>query len=245
MPRTLPLTCLATLALAVPALASSITYSMTSGSKSATAEFVRTGSNLVVTLTNTSTADAMVPTDILTGIFFNITGDPALSRTSAMVPLTSSVFVGNSNTDATPGDRVVGGEWAYQHTASVPPNNGGVSSSGLGIFGGGDLFPGSNLQGPDSPDGVQYGLTSAGDNQLTGNGGLSGEHLIKNSVVFTLGGFTSEPDAVILAVAFQYGTDLSEPRVTGFIVPEPGSFALAITAAALAIAFQRRRTDRK
>jgi hypothetical protein len=240
MLRTLPLTFLAMLVLSAPALASSITYSVTSGSKSATAEFVRTGSNLVVTLTNTSTADATVLTDILTGVFFNITGDPALSRISAMLPLTSSVFVGNSNMDATPADRVVGGEWAYQHTAAAPPNNGGVSSSGLGVFGGGDLFPGSNLQGPGSPDGVQYGLTSAGDNLLTGNGGLNGEHLIKNSVIFTLGGFNSEPDAVILGVAFQYGTDLSEPRVTGFLVPEPGSFALAISAAVIASAFCRR-----
>ncbi len=243
MHRTLLVTFLAILALSAPTLASSITYSMSSGSKAATAEFVRSGSNLIVTLTNTSTADALVPTDILTGIFFDIVGDPALTRISAMVPLSSSVLVGNNGADVTPVDRVVGGECAYEHTAAVPPNNGGVSSTGLGIFGSGDLFPGDNLAGPASPDGVQYGITSAGDNLLTGNSGI-GEHLIKNSVVFTLGGFTSEPDAVILGVSFQYGTDLSEPRVTGFVVPEPGSFVLAISAAAAALIVCRQQSAR-
>lgn len=235
----------AVLLLPASAFGDSITYSMTSGTRSATAEFVRSGTNLVITLSNTSSADAMVPTDILTGIFFDIDGNPALTPVSAELPLSSSVLVGNSGANATPLDRVVGGEWGYAQTVAVPPNNGGVSSSGLGVFGSGDLFPGGNLQGPASPDGLQYGLTSAGDNMLTGNGGLSGQHLIRNSVVLTLSGFAFEPDAVISSVAFQYGTDLSEPRILG-IVPEPGSFALASMAAAAAwVLALRRRVSRR
>lgn len=210
----------------LPAVAGSITYGFSSGNRSATAEFAGSGSDLLVTLTNTSTADALVPADILTAVFFEITGDPALTRTSAMLPLSSSVWVGGTGADVTPLDRIVGGEWSYQNSIlAVPPYNQGISSVGLNVFGPHTLFPGPNLQGPNSPDGVQYGLTSAGDNLTTGNGGLNGEHLIKNSIVFTLGGFSGEPDAVILSASFQYGTSLDEPRFEGH-VPEPGSLVL-------------------
>lgn len=232
---------LAVVAAPAMALAGPITFSMTDGDRSASAEFQRSGSNLIVTLTNTSTADALVPTDILTGVFFELSGDPSLTRTSALVPIGSSVFVGNTGTDVTPADRVVGGEWAYRHTiVELPPFNGGISSTGLDIFGPFDRFPGDNLQGPESPAGVQYGITSAADDLSTGNGGISGEHLIKNSVVFTLSGFDSEPDAVFLSVAFQYGTSLDEPRFT-VNVPEPGTLVLAAIAGLALVGFWRRR----
>jgi hypothetical protein len=91
----------------------------------------------------------------------------------------------------------------------------GISSVGLDLFGPGDRFPGNNLQGPDSPNGLQYGLTSAGDNTSTGNTPVTGMNaLIKNSVLYTLGGL---PTGFLLSsisnVHFQYGTDLSEPSV--------------------------------
>ena len=210
----------------LPAVAGSINYGFSSGNRSATAEFARSGSDLLVTLTNTSTADALESADILTAVFFEITGDPALTRTSAMLPLASSVWMGGTGADVTPLDRIVGGEWTYQNSIfAVPPYNQGISSAGLGVFGPSTRFPGPNLQGPNNPDGVQYGLTSVGDNLTTGNGGLNGEHLIKNSIVFTLGGFSGEPDAVILSASFQYGTSLDEPQFAGH-VPEPGSLVL-------------------
>jgi hypothetical protein len=225
--------CIAVAVAPLPAIAGPISYSFSSGSRSATVEFVRSGSDLIVTLTNTSTADALVPTDILTGVFAEIMCNPVLTPVSAIVPVGSSVFEGGTGVDVTPGDRVVGGEWAYtDNVVVVPPNNQGLSSVGLGIFGPGDVFPGDNLQGPESPDGVQYGLTTAGDNLLTGNGGITGPHLIKNSVVLTLSGFTDEPDEAITYVTFQYGTGLDEPM---FGVPEPASMVL-LGAASLSIA---------
>jgi hypothetical protein len=211
------------------AIGGPITYNFSSGTLAATAVFSRSGSDLVVTLSNTSAADATVPTDILTGIFFEVTGDPLLTRTSALVALGSSVLVGGTGADVTPLDRVVGGEWAYLNALNqVPSTNEGISSSGLGIFGPGNVFPGANLQGPASPAGIQYGITSAGDNLTTGNGGLSGENLIKNSVVFTLSGYSGEPSANITSAAFQYGTALDEPRFPGTFLhaPEPGSWVL-------------------
>src|SRR5262249_19247162 len=110
---------------------------------------------------------------------------------------------------------VVGGEWAYKSGLSGTPGSAkqGVSSSGYGLFGPSDLFPVDDLQSPTSPDGLQYGLVSAGG--VSGsNPNLTGKYaLIKNSVVFTLSGlpqgFTTND---ISNVWFQYGTDLSDPH---------------------------------
>jgi hypothetical protein len=160
-----------------------------------------------------------VPTDILTAVYFDVAGNPALTRSSAMVPVTSEVYEIGSGTLVTPGDRVVGGEWAFLI-------NNGISSTGLGIFGPGDRFPGANLQGPSSPDGVQFGILPIGDNLSTGNGGISGQWMISNVAVFTLGGFNLEPNSAISNVVFQYGTALDEPQYTGH-TPEPSGFVLA------------------
>jgi len=211
--------CMAIMFACNSASAGSISFNFTSGVYSATADFARSGSNLLVTLTNTSTADATKPTDILTAVYFDIAGSPSLTRVSATVPVTSEVWEIGSGTLKTPGDRVVGGEWAYL----LPP---GIASTGLGVFGSGDVFPGLNLQGPASPDGVQFGITSAGDDLTTGNGGISGQWLIQNSAVFTLGGYNLEPSDTISNVVFQYGTALDEPQYAGSVVPEPSSMVL-------------------
>ncbi len=210
---------LAVVAAPLLARASSIAYSFTSGGLGASANFARSGSDLIVTLTNTGTADVMVPTDVLTAVYFDVAGNPALTRSSAMVPVTSEVYEIGSGALVTPGDRVVGGEWAF-----LIAN--GISSTGLGIFGPGDLFPGANLQGPSSPDGVQFGIIPTADNLTTGNGGISGSWMIRNTAVFTLGGFNLEPNTAISNVVFQYGTALDEPQYTGH-TPEPSSFVLA------------------
>jgi hypothetical protein len=209
------------------AQASPVSYGFSNGTRSATVDFAASGTDLLVTLTNTSPYDALVPSDILTGVFFDVIGNPALTRISAMVPAGSAVLVGGTGADITPGDRVVGGEWAYAQTGAVPPNNGGISSAGLSIFGASNLFPGPNLEGPASPDGIQYGITAAGDNLLTGNSGISNTGLIKNAVVFRLGNFNSEPDLLIIDAFFQYGTGLDEPGYPAdHFIPEPASLVL-------------------
>ena len=164
------------------AVAAPVLFSGSSGGLSATVSFDIVGSQLQVVLSNTSTGDVLVPTDVLTAVFFNIAGNPLLTRNSATSG--GPTYLGSTNVSGA--GTVVGGEWAYLNGLSQYSANSGISSSGLGIFGSGDLFPGANLSGPTSPNGAQYGLASAGDNPATGNAGILGEELTKSSVNFLL-----------------------------------------------------------
>lgn len=212
-----------------------LNVSAVSGARAASARFEVSAGNLVVTLTNTAAADALVPVDILTGVFFDISGSAlALTRVSAVLAPGSTVLFGSTD----PGG-VVGGEWAYLGGLSGAPHGAsyGISSSGLGLFGAGDVFPGSDLDPPGSPDGINYGITTAGDNPATGNAAVTGASpLIKNSVVFTLSGLPGgfDPMSVIGNVSFQYGTALDEPNI-----PAPG--AIGLFALAGAAGLRRRR----
>jgi hypothetical protein len=200
-----------------------LTFSGSSGTLAASADFELVTGNLQVTVTNTSLADVMVPTDILTAMFFDLPGNVALTSISAVLGAGSSVLFGISN----PGG-VVGGEWSYRSGLSGAPGGAGqgISSSGFGLFGAAS-FPGTNLQGPSAIDGMQYGIVSAGDNPATGNTPVTGTNaLIRNSVVFMLGGLPGDfaLDG-ISNVSFQYGTALADPNIE-VSVPEPASLAL-------------------
>lgn len=187
-------------------------------------------SRLIVTLANTSMHDVLVPADILTAVFFSITNPTVvLSPVSAVLGPGSTVQFG-----AAPGG-VVGGEWAYRGGLSgvvedIAGVGRGISSAGLGLFGSAN-FPGGNLQGPAAVGGMQYGVTSAGDNPATGNAAVTGMNaFIKNEVVFTLSGLPEgfDPTSSISGVMFQYGTSLDEPRLAS--VPAPGAAALTVIA---------------
>src|SRR5689334_2617488 len=94
------------------------------GSRSASVNFDNLGGNLVLTLANTSSLDTMVPTDVLTAVFFTLSGSPTLTPLSALLASGSTVI---GDPDGQPVGGVVGGEWGYR-------SDQGVSSSGLGIF---------------------------------------------------------------------------------------------------------------
>lgn len=212
---------LACVAGAVVSAQATVTFSLNSGARAASADFTVSGSQLLVTLTNTSLADATVPTDLLTAIFFNVDGSPLLlTRTSALLAPGSTVYGAASQ----PSGGVVGGEWAYRGATTLANGFGyGISSTGLGDFGPGDLFPGPNLSGPADPDGPQFGITTAGDNSATGNGGLNTE-VIHNSVNFILTGLpVGFGESRITSARFQYGTNYSEPSFPGTRVPAPGA----------------------
>lgn len=229
---------LVVVALSVNAGATPITFNGSSGSLAASATFDTSGSNLVITLTNTSASDVLVPSQILTAVFYEV-GGSLLGLNSAIgsVALTPGSAVAFGGTD--PGG-VVGGEFAYAEGIGGSSPNGaryGVSSAGFGIFGGA-TFPGTNLDPPPAIDGLNYGITSAGDNLGTGNGAVTGgTPLIKNSVTITLpglpGGF--DPSSVISNIWFQYGTAIDE----GGFSPEPATVSLLAVVAMFAL--RRRR----
>lgn len=193
--------------------------------------------NLLVTLTNTSAFDVLEPSQVLTAVFFSIENDYELTPLSAALADGSSVLFAPSRDTSgrrlaggTYADGNVGAEWAYVSDLDGPRGSTqGISSSGMDLFGPGDRFDTvHNLQGPASVDGLQYGITSAGDNPLTGNKPVTGSYaLIQNSVLFSFGvptGFALED---IYNVSFQYGTSLCEPNLpSDKVVPEPSTMVL-------------------
>ncbi|MBL0870060.1 MAG: PEP-CTERM sorting domain-containing protein [Phycisphaerales bacterium] len=238
MNRTITLSALcAFVGLAASANASVVFTSTGAGGRAASVEFSTSGNNLVVRLTNTSLIDITAPAQVLTGVYFNISGGSiSLSRVSALLAAGSSV-VG----DTQPAGGVVGGEWAYRGGISIAGASYGISSVGLGVFGGGDLFPGPDLDSPTSPNGVNYGITTNNDNFSNNNGGAS-VPLIRNSVVFTLSGLPTGFDlGRISGVVVQYGSALDEPQDTTTLVPTPG--ALALLSMGGLVASRRRRVQ--
>jgi hypothetical protein len=227
------------------ASATPITFNVSSGNLAASVKFDTNGTNLIVTLTNTSAADVLIPAQILTGVFFDLING-TLTPVSAVLGTGSTVLF---DPDGQPAGGVVGGEWAYASGLSGAPLGAteGISSSGLTLFGGPN-FSGPNLHGPAAVDGGQYGITSAGDNPATGNAPVTGgEPLIQNQVVFTLAGLTAgfDPSAKgsITNVSFQYGTALTEPNipwVPGTPVPEPSTLLL-LGSGLLGVGLLRRR----
>ncbi len=209
-------------------------------SLSAAASFQAVGSNLVVTLSNTSTADVLMPDAILTTIYFEISGPLlSLSRLAAEVPMTSTLLFPPA-IPYDPPPRGVGGEWDYSEGVTNAPfgQRYVIRSVGLGLVhtGVGGLFPGANLEGPVMPDGLQYGLTSPADNPATGNSPVTGGGgaLIQHEVVFTLGGLPAgfDPMASISNVQWQYGTTRCDVPGTGDqcipVIPEPATLGLLV-----------------
>ena len=223
--------------------ADSITVVGSSRTLSAAATFEQINTtDLRVTLANTSNGDVLIPSDVLTAVFFTLAGRPKLTPVSAVISADSTVLFGGTD----PGG-VVGGEWAYRNNLKHTPLGArdGISSSGLNLFGPFDVFPGSNLDAEASPGGLDYGLTSAGDDPTTGNKPVTGSFpLIKNGVVFILTGLPANyvlDASSISRLSFQYGTAMqSQPNLAGQVIPDAPTWALVIGGLLSLVAFRRR-----
>lgn len=201
--------------------------SASKGSLSAFARFEADGSRLKVTLDNTSMMDANQPADMLSAVFFDITGDAlSLIRGSASLGATDDVVMSS----AQPIGRDVGGEWAYNRGLRGAPGAAsyGISSAALGLFGPSHLFPGANLDATASPSMISYAITSrmdSGENNIYG----AKVPLIRSCVVFTLDGLPAgfDPAERIVNISFQYGAELRNPNLpVAAVVPGPGAAGL-------------------
>ena len=232
--------------------ANSITFSGTNGSNlSASATFSNDIAGfLTITLTNASLADANVPMDVLTAVFFNLNAGASLSATGSsatLAPGSSVVY----DPQGQPAGGNVGGEWAVQTDVSNTYNaNFGLSSSGLGGVFGQPNLNGLNLAGPAALGGLQYGILPAGWSALGDNGGLTHtDGLIKNSVVFLIA--STGPLTGVGNVTFQYGTALNEGHLTGdggadvtlfeTSVPDGGTTSILLGLSMVGVAYARRK----
>ena len=113
----------------------------------ASATFVVSNLDLVVTLSNNGTYNPRSPADILTGVFFDFVGDPHLTPHLATVPMPGDSVIGHALPSGFDGN--VGVEWAYTnglaYTTSEGTDNEGISSTKLKWFKKNDLFPGEKI----------------------------------------------------------------------------------------------------
>lgn len=206
--------------------------------RAAEAVFTVSGDTLILTLKNTHAGDTMVPGELLSGIYFNAqnggTTYALLTPIDVQITAGSGVFQagapwlfnGAPVTD-------VSGEFGFlKNDANLTAEFGtyyGVSNSGMdNLFGPPHLFdPLGNLEGPESPNGPNFGISSLGDNLGTGNGGVQQVPIINHSVTIRLAGASGLDAAWIQDVRFQYGTSKGQPFLTGSPspVPEPGEWA--------------------
>lgn len=228
-------------AAATSAQAAAVTFASSSGLLAASADFSVSGNNLVVQLTNTSTADVTANSQILQAIFFKVTPTVTLTPVSAQIGTGSTLIYASSQ----PSGGLLNDFWAYKQSGiSIGGGDRGISSVGFGLFGPPDTFnPGVNSQ----PGGQDYGILSAGDNIATTQGALGKNPLVKNSMVFTLSGLPTNFDlGTISNVSFQYGTAINNvndplvPAVRTTPIPEASTAAL-LAPAAMLLGGRRRR----
>ena len=223
------------------------TFTETDGDLAATVTFSQDGSDLLVTLENIASSGVVEPTDVLTGVFFNIDGVTLTPLSAVLTPTSSVLFPEAANQDPD-GDGLdsnleVGGEWGYRGDLNPGDVFSGathvIGSAGFGSFiGAQDMFPGEDLDHPPNPDGLNYGIVGLGGvDMVNGNAHVTGaEPLIENGVIFRFSGLTTgfDVDSSIGDVQFNYSTSLSQP------IPAPGAVILGVVGLG-AVACVRRR----
>ncbi len=217
---------------------------------------VRRG-KMKVRLSNTFAGDVMFQVELLSAVFFDVAGSVPMTPYSAIVPDGSEVLFPEAANPSQPhaplAPNVVGGEFAFKSGLEGAPGDAayGISGVGIDLFGPHDLFPPQiDLDKPASPDGSNYGITSAGDDPNTGNNpDVTGqEPIIKHEVVFTFCGLPCnfKPCRDITNVWFLYGTSWEQqPGEIPPPIPEPISAVCVAAGLAGLGGYLRKRLARK
>ncbi len=202
---------------------------------------------LSITLQNTAASPVTNQGQTLSGIYFDVTGNPVLTANSASVGSGSTIVNDSPNLD----DSKIGQEWAFRNNmvaadASFTDAQYGISSTGLGIFAPTDRFDTSgNLAGPGSGSvaGDDFSIVPASQASYT-SGGLTGTPFTQSSMVYVL----NTPTNFVLNnniknVVFHYSSAQEGQSTTGHSpdVPEPGTLAMLIGIAPIGAAYLARR----
>jgi len=194
---------------------------------SASVTFDLSGTNLTVTLQNTTVNSAggvYHNADVLTAVYWQSPSTLGATPVSAALGSGSSLI----ETGGTDRDGPLGGNWQYatgSRTYAGKTINQGIESSGLDIFGDGN-FGGTSQH----LDGSGWGIISTSDTTAA-DGALNTSPFVRDTVVFTLKVNPGTTLSDLTNVVFQYGTSSGEPSFSGTpstsVVPAPPTFILA------------------
>ena len=189
---------------------------------------------LEITLINRSSDAVEHPVDLLAGVAFSIIGDAEISPVSAMLGADASfVFPEASDTDLT-GVTDVSGEVGFTEGTNTALNNANYAVSvnaNFGLFGNMNRFDNStNLDGPESPNGANFGLVSTGGlDPADMQPEISGDVPLIEGPLILLFDITSGRVRDINNVSFFYGTGedaVYAGVLSPLLLPEPSSVAL-------------------
>lgn len=208
--------------------------------KQASVDFTVVGSQIKIVLTNTFTGITTQPNQVLTAVFWNVTGTPAWTKGSA--GFTPGSYIVDGSTPDTPAQH-----WGFRRsTMDLDPTGGtnfrgyGLSATGIGLFDDSHVFQ----TGGGTPlfNGADFGLVG---NKFSTTPMPSGKPLIFNSMTFYLNATSGFDLANLKDVRFLWGTDLAEFQGGGEMfppdaVPEPASMAMAALGAMAAWSARRK-----
>ena len=252
-----------TLAVCAPSAGATVLFSASGGGLSAQASFTISGSNgnrtLTILLTNTDTANGtgapLVPSEVLTGLFFNL-GTTTFTTGEATL-VNGGQIIQTANCDvACAGKTNVSGEFSYASGGAswLPGTNQGISSSGYlnNNTSQGNFKNGTNWDNPKALDGINFGIVPDGWTPFQGNGGLDGVALVDGTVQFVLKIPNGLYESAIKDVYFTYGTSANENTLhattngsvtTSGSVPEPATLSmLGLAMAGLGYRLRRRKS---
>jgi len=221
----------------------SFNFALSNGTQSASANFTFSEADqlapVTLTIELTNTMESNAGPNWLTGLFFNLAGDPTLTYQSLTAPLGMITLEGTTQTPY--GDAPPEHFWAYRDdlTGELPfgDQQYGLGAAGLDIFGSADIL-GLGAGPLPQPAGTDGGIL-ADISGLEVPGGHEGRPFVLGSLLFEFllpEGFLLN-QAGVSDIVFLFGTDVT---ATVLIIPLPLPIAMAGAGLMTVVCFRRR-----